>query len=187
MLQSCKTVAFFAGISLCLISFFPTIAFAGGGPGNETVTTMPPTIQTTSQANPPVQTGSNGLVGAVTQINPITPLQTNSSFYSNTTQFSSSNSGNNCGLSVGLGTNNSNTTLEKVFSSDIRYNTNPCPDYSKLKTIEQEGETRRVKIYVQGNVIRDCANFRTQLIQAGKNPDGACKVPDLSQMDSLLH
>lgn len=182
--------ATYAGLML----FFPSSAFAGGGPdtstpvsgGNESVVTTPQVVQNNNTPVVVQQNTANGLGGTVTQISPIAPLQS-SSFYSNTTQFSTNGVANNCGLSIGIGANNSNSALETIYSADIRYSTNPCPNYTKLEKIKQEAETLRVKTYVQGNIVRDCANFRTQLIQAGKNPDGACKIPDLSQMESLLH
>jgi hypothetical protein len=202
MTNNGKLLCLSLGIGLIFSLLYPTKVFAGGGEqlptstpvttpqiqsGNTPVTTSPVTGGSSSGQGNTVVNGSNGLGGTVTQISPIAPLQSNSSFYSNTTQYSTSGVNSSCGLSVGIGANNSNTGLETIYTADVRYNTNPCPNYTKLKQLEQEGETKRVKMYVQGNVIRDCANFRTQLIQAGKNPDAACKVPDLSQMDSLMH
>jgi hypothetical protein len=165
-----------------VLALTPSTSFAGGG--GELPTTNPTTNPTQTPVNP-------GLVQQVitpTNTSPITPLQTNSNFYSNTTQYSTQGTAVQCGVSINGGVVNQNSLVNGVgYQVGITYNTASCPDYKKLKKIEQDGESSRNKIYVQGNIIRDCINQRSILIQKGLNPDIACKVPDLSKIESILH
>ena len=101
---------------------------------------------------------------------PITPLQnTNYQYSSTSTQFSS-NGGVQCGLSVGSNIGNSNTNLQQTYSLDIRYNTNPCPDYKA----QSEEETKRVNINTQSTNINNCIMARRDLALQGKDPNLAC-------------
>jgi hypothetical protein len=174
-------------------------AFAGGGDvsGGDT-TSIPPTNQS---GNTPIVNNSNGTqngttVGSSTgssplggtlinnSITPISPLQ---SSYSQTTSYFNSGTTQACGLSINGGVGNSNTLKETVYQVGFNYATQKCVDVKKLEVIKQEAETKRAKLNVQGDVLINCMKERTNALSLKQNPDSVCKVPDLSQMDSLLH
>ena len=88
--------------------------------------------------------------------------------------------------SFAVGTNNQNGAAQPGYNASIVYNANPCIDTTAIVTSQQEGETKRTKMYVQGNVISNCMIQRASLAMQGKDPDLACKIPNLSTMESLL-
>jgi hypothetical protein len=174
---------------------FPTLALAGGGADSTNtsptntgsvqtgngVTTSPPITQN-GTSNPVVQTPITSNLGGLSSTTPLTQLPINNYQYSSTsTQFSGSNIGGvQCGLSAGAGVNNSNTSLQQVYTVDVRYNTAPCPDYKQLS----EQETRRVEISVKGNNINTCIIARQNLASQGKDPNSACPPVDVNQVKS---
>jgi hypothetical protein len=178
-------------IVLTIISFvlFPIVCLAGVEENIPNVTVVPntETYPNSSQITP-IGGYNPSYSPNVSGVNPIAPLQnTNSSYFSNTTQFSSQQgSSSQCGLSLNGSLINQNVTTNPGYQIGITYNTANCPDYTKLKTIEQEGEARRTKMYVQGNVINNCVSQRALAVHKGQNPDLICKIPDLSQMETLL-
>ncbi|MBC7472469.1 MAG: hypothetical protein H7196_04405 [candidate division SR1 bacterium] len=181
-------------------SLFSSSAYAGSiesSPQNTQPVTVSSEVLPNNQVNtisplPNNGTGSaynansNSSVGVVNSTS-ITPLQTNSSFYSNTTQQYSSQNTTQCGLSFTGGVVNQNaSSTAPGYQASISYNTAQCPDYLRLKTIEQESETKRTKLYVQGNVVNNCVSQRALALQKSQNPDLICKIPDLSQMEAIL-
>jgi hypothetical protein len=175
-------------------------AFAGGGDTSGGGSTpIPPTNQA---GNTPIVTGGNGVGNGTTvqngnvgvsstngtlinnSITPISPLQ---SSYSQTTSYFNSGTTQACGLSINGGVGNSNTLKETVYQVGFNYATQKCVDVKKLEVIRQEAETKRAKLNVQGDVLINCMKERTNALSLKQNPDSVCKVPDLSQIDSLLH
>jgi hypothetical protein len=193
MMKSSKISIFVSVFSLFLISC--TAAVFGQSTTNVSQTAIPSTnvdilptnnnfVNTTSGLNSTYNTGNSSTSLPSTSI---TPLQTSNGYYSKTTQFSSQSTGSQCGLSLNGNVVNQNLATSSLgYQVGITYNTAQCPDYIKLKTIEQEAETRRTKIYAQGNVVNNCVNQRALAVQRGQNPDIICKIPDLSTIDSIL-
>jgi hypothetical protein len=190
----------FSGLVLIHSLFVSRPSLAGGGDvsGGGT-TSIPPT--TNQSGNTPIITNSNGTqngttVGSSTgssplggtlinnSITPISPLQ---SSYSQTTSYFNSGTTQACGFSLNGGLGNSNSLKETVYQVGFNYATQKCVDVKKLEVIKQEAETKRAKLNVQGDVLINCMKERTNAISLKTDPDKVCKVPDLSQMDSLLH
>lgn len=183
------------GIFICT---FPSTALAGGGA--DTTGTAPVNTSQVQSGNgnvnnsPTVQTGNAGIgtnttlvqssnnssgLTSVSSTAPLTQLQTGNYQYSSTsTQFSGNNIGGiQCGLSVGAGVNNANTSLVQTYTAEIRYSTAQCPDYKQIS----EQETKRVKLSVQGSAINTCIIARRDLVAQGKDPNGACPPIDKTQ------
>ena len=197
---------------LALVTLFlhisSNLAFAGGGAVIPNTDSSPAQTQTgntpvavqASQTSGLINNG-NGVTNGINTSNPnqtsyspaqgytpITPLQSNStgsSYFNSTTQFSSGVT-NQCGISFAVGTNNQNGAAQPGYNASIVYNANPCTDTTAIVTSQQEGETKRTKMYVQANVVSTCVVQRAALVMQGKDPDLACRLPNLSTMESLL-
>jgi hypothetical protein len=172
-------ISFKSGFGLVAIFSFslvslPSSAFAGGGgesPVNPGV--QPP--QTPVSGNSSGGSLPTG-IQPVSSISNLNNIQGSSFNYSNT-QFSASGSGYQCGFSVGSSVSNANTSVQPVYTVDMRYNTAPCGD----PKYQAELELKRTQIQAQGNSLQACIIARRDLAIAGKDPNLACPVVDSSQ------
>jgi hypothetical protein len=169
-------------------------AYAGGGEQNGGNTS--PVTPTNQSGNTPINsngttvginTSGSPLLGGTLINNSITPISPLQSSYSQTTSYFNSGTTQACGFSINGGMGNSNSLKETVYQLGFNYATQKCVDVRKLEIIKQDSETKRAKLNVQGDVLINCMKERTNALSLKQNPDAVCKVPDLSQMDSLLH
>jgi hypothetical protein len=159
--------------SVCFLSFSSS-SFAGGG-GESPVN---PGVQPSQ--NPVSGNSSGGSLPSgiqpVSSISSLNNIQGSSFNYSNT-QFSASGSGYQCGFSVGSSMSNANTSIQLVYTVDMRYNTAPCSD----PKYQAEIELKRTQIQAQGNSIQSCIIARRDLAIAGKDPNLACPPVESGQ------
>jgi hypothetical protein len=174
----------FASVISLSFFLFSSIAYAGGGENN-TSTITPSVTSSETVATPTTQstTSTSGLQG-ISSTSSLTQLQnTNYQYSSTSTQVSgSSYNSTQCGISIGAGVNNSNTSLQQVYTADIRFSSAKCTDYGQIA----EQETKRVKISVQGSAINACIIARRDLSAQGKNPNDACPPIDMRQFKSIM-
>ncbi len=89
--------------------------------------------------------------------------QFSSSFYGQTFQ---------CGFSGNLSAGTGNWKNDIDVRATVGFSTNKCSDPHKIETIRQAG-----------TVINSCIQGRVQLALADKNPDIACSVVDIKELD----
>jgi hypothetical protein len=159
-------------LALGLVSTITLNAFAGGGDVSGNGTTSPTINNPTT-----IPTVINPT------INQLSPLQ--SSFSQTTSYFNGTSQ--SCGFSLNGGIGNSNTIQKTVYQVGFSYNTQPCSNPNKIEKLRQEEETKRVKLQTQGSIVINCMRERTNALILKQNPDTVCKVPDLSEINSLLH
>jgi hypothetical protein len=167
-----------SGINFLFIFSFSLVAFsssalAGGGgdiPSSGGAQNLPTPVSGVNSNNS-LPTG----IQPVSSINSLNNLQNNSFNYSNT-QFSSSSSSYQCGLSFGSTVSNANTLIQPVFTIDMRYNTSPCAD----PKYQAEVDLKRTQVQANSNNIQACIVARRDLAIAGKDPNLACPEVDRS-------
>jgi hypothetical protein len=160
----------------CIIGLVCAIspnAFAGGGDstgsGSTNPTTSPSPITSPTLINP--------------TINQLNPLQ--SSFSQTTSYFNGTSQ--SCGFALNGGIGNTNTIQQTVYQVGFSYNSQPCSNPNKLEKLRQEEDTKRVKLQTQGSIVINCMREKTNALSLKQNPDSVCKIPDLSEINSLLH